>query len=178
MKSKAIQDAIESEMETMCRAHKKVLALALFDEVPGISWGWVREDYSKPMLADGWPLVVSLTLARDVEARETLKAILKASGAKRADKTFDEKTGQVVYAIQGLGVRIELKAGAPTACEVERVIETIDVPEEIKPAHQEERVIYRLVDPACIDGGRGKLRSIAEPDLAQDDADAGARADA
>ncbi len=146
-----IDEAVKREANRIGDAQMVIAALARLRDVPGIAqvMAWRGWDFS------GGPrrVRVCLALTRDAKAREAVKALLKASGAKRADKKFDADKGVVVYSILTDDVEIDLSAGAPERCEVERVEEEVEVPEEIKPAHTEKRVVYRLKDPACLEGG-------------------------
>lgn len=60
------------------------------------------------------------------------------------EKSFDETTNEIVLKTEYKGVRIQLRDRTPETCTVEKVEETVEVPEETIAAHTETRVRYVL----------------------------------
>lgn len=142
----SVKSAIEREIDRIADAQACIAVLARIKDVAGIeqvsAWrGWFGAKEIR----------VSASVSNGAH-REAVRGLLKALGVKRAVKRFDEATGQVIYVVTTDDASVTLTAGAPTNCEIERVEEEVEVPEEIKPAHTETKVRYRLKDARCLEG--------------------------
>lgn len=145
-----VELAIQSQENFITDAALVCAALRLIKDVPGLAsvttWRrWRSTDNARP-------IAMYLTLDDDADPREVVKSLLKATRVRRAEKRFDESKGKVIYAIHNDDLDIEVISGAPTRCEVERVEIEETVPERIEPAHIEKRVVFRLKNPACLEG--------------------------
>lgn len=152
----AVETAIDSEIRQAERAGRCIAALTLLKDVPGLAYA----SASASWIDDGTTVYVGVS--NGAEPRESVKAIMRAIGAKRADKKFNEVSGKVEYQIKTAMVSVEVTAGAPTNCEVEMVEDDVVIP--AAPERVEKRKVYRLKDAKCLEG-----RSVPEPEPPADE---------
>lgn len=113
--------------------------VALLSRLKGLAADWFFELAYRE--SPGGVITLGLLGENAEQGRELAEQVLRALGAQRANKVFNETTGDMSYIIEKDGLKVEV-VGRPTRCKV-KVVED----EVVVPASVQKRKRYVIENP-------------------------------